>query len=89
MFKCEKARKYGRKASGSDSTDVYSSLWEPCNQKKFNDTTLKFNDSYLLSSSLWTLPPPPIPHQKKSKKKQKNKKKEIQLAKTEMLKRQT
>lgn len=74
MFKCEKARKYGRKASGSDSTDVYSSLWEPCNQKKFNDTTFKFNDSYLLSSSLWTLPPPP-PTKKKVKKTKKIKKK--------------
>ena len=74
MFKCEKARKYGRKASGSDSTDVYSSLWEPCNQKKFNDTTFKFNDSYLLSSRLWTLPPPP-PTQKKVKKTKKIKKK--------------
>lgn len=74
MFKCEKARKYGRKASGSDSTDVYSSLWEPCNQKKFNDTTFKFNDSYLLSSSLWTLPPPP-PTKKKVKKNKKIKKK--------------
>lgn len=74
MFKCEKTRKYGRKASGSDSTDVYSSLWEPCNQKKFNDTTFKFNDSYLLSSSLWTLPPPP-PTKKKVKKTKKIKKK--------------
>ena len=34
-------------------------------------------------------PTPSSPHQKKSKKNQKNKKKEIQLAKTEMLKRQT
>ena len=34
-------------------------------------------------------PTPSSPHQKKRKKKQKNKKKETQLAKTEMLKRQT
>ena len=68
MLQCEKARKDERKASGSGSTDNYSSLWELVNQMEFIETTFKVDHiySYLSPNFKAYVPSPrPFPSQKR------------------------